>query len=153
MSPTEYANQLRKKLSDLERFNRPLQLAAYSTAAAISERVFTDGFNKEGRQFQYKSEWYKQKREKRGFETRFIDWTYEGDLKSDYENAPKGSGQPATAVRINVNEYQSKLVRPINQKKYEGLSVRFGEFLQANKKEEDLFFDVVNKELTLIFQP
>lgn len=153
ITPNEYADQLRKALNDITRFNRPLQLAAYSTAALISQRVFTDGVDKEGKQYQYKSEWYKKERKKRGFETRFIDWTYEADLKSDFENSPKDSDQPPTPIRINVNEYQSKLVRPENIKKYEGLRVRFGDFLQANKQEEKLFYDTVEKELTLILSP
>lgn len=151
ITPNEYARQLQTRLQELLQYNRPLQLAAYSCAAATSERVFTDGKNKDGRQFEYKSESYKKYRAKRGRETSFVNWQLEGDLKSDFENSPKGSTQGAAPVRINVNEYQSRLVRDINQKKYEGLSARFGPFLEADKQEEQLFYSITEKELALLF--
>lgn len=153
MTPGEYADQLRANLNLLLRENRPLQLAAYSVAGMISERVFTDGQNEKGERFQYKSPRYKKYRAKRGRETSFVNWQLEGDLKSDYENSPKGSSGQNRPLRINVNEYRSQLTRDINQLKYEGLSARFGEFLTANNQEEKEFFEIVEKELRLLFEP
>jgi len=150
MTPQEYSVELERKLTELKAFNRPFQLAVYSTVALVSKRVFTDGRNKEGNQFQYKSKWYKQKREKRGFETAFVNWTYEGELKSDYENYPKGQG--ATALKVSVNEYESALVRQIDVDKYSGLSKRFGEFLEVNDEEERKFYEINELELRLLFE-
>lgn len=148
MTPDEFAKKLRAKLEDFKRNNTPFQLTVYDTVGNVSRRAFQEGKDNNGNQYQYKDSWYKQYREDRGRETSFVNWRFEGDLKSDYENAPKGS-QPS-AVRINAQHYQS-MVRDINEKKYKGLSegftgkkggrfAGFGKFLELSKDEEANFY-------------
>lgn len=140
MTPKQFAKRLREKLEDFKRNNTPFQLSIYDTVGNVSRRAFTEGKDNNGNQYQYKDSWYKQYREKRGRETAFVNWRLEGDLKSDYENAPKGS--PAKAVRIDANHYQS-MVRDINEKKYQYLSDRFGNFLELSKDEEARFYKLL----------
>ena len=152
MTPGEYADFLRKKVAELQQVNKPLLFGANACTQAVYERAFNNGQNQQGQTFQYKSDWYKRKREKRGFETGFVDWTFEGDLKSDFANAPKGSGK-AEVIKVDRNEYVTGFVRDINKKKYEGLSRYFGDFLEPNQKEEALFYSTVEFEFEKMFTP
>lgn len=73
-----------------------------------------------------------------------------GDLKSDLENPVRGVPTP---TRININEYQVQLNRDINIKKREGLEKKYGTFTEHTPTEINNFYNVVEKELTLLFQP
>ena len=140
MTIDQFVLKLRKQLEEFKSKNIPFQLAVYDTVAKVSKRAFEEGRDNNGNQYQYADTWYKQYRAKKGRETSFVNWRFQGDLKSDYENAPKGS--PASAVRIDAQHYQS-MVREINELKYKGLSERFGNFLELSKEEEANFYRLV----------
>lgn len=167
MTPKEFADKLRKQLEEFKRVNAPFQLAVYSVVGIAQKRIFEEGKDANGNRFQYKDGWYKQYREKRSRETAFVNWRFEGDLKSDFENAPNPddttpNGEPKGAFRIDANHYQTKLSRQINQLKYEGLSKGFtgkkggrfagyGEFLNLSKEEEKKFYEIVTFETRKFF--
>lgn len=151
MTPAQYADKLRKQLNAIQTVNKPLQLAAYSVTAQAAKRIFTDGETNTGERFKYTSKAYIKKREERTFRTNYVNWTFEGDLKSDYENRPKGSNNPVTARKIDVNEYCIELMRPENQAKYRYLQDRYGDnFLELSDNEVQEFYRILEGQLTLL---
>lgn len=55
MTPKEFADSLRKKIDELQKVNRPFQLAVLSSVAQVSKRAFSDGMNNKGQSFSYNS--------------------------------------------------------------------------------------------------
>lgn len=197
MTPKEHANQLRAKIEELKKNNRPFQLAVLSSVAQVSKRVFSDGKNQAGSTFAYndiepvyitdeqsprklshkgkfgKSVFasgekkglehtttyfasYKEFRQSVGRESNFVNWQLNGDLMSDFGSLPRPeSKQPPSqsamkpAKKVNPNEYITALDRTNNVKKYEGLSDRFGKFLELSSKEEAEFYRILEGELAL----
>jgi len=150
MTIDQFVLKLRRQLEEFKSKNIPFQLAVYDTVAKVSDRAFHHGKDNNGRSYQYADSWYKQYRKDKGRETAFVNWRFQGDLKSDYENAPKGSerseGAKPTdppAVMINPMHYRSQLVRDNNDVKYKYLSERFGNFLELSKEEEANFYRLV----------
>lgn len=196
MTPSEYAEELRRKAEEIKRTNRPFKLAVYSTVARSSQRIFDRGVTADGQSFKYndttplyiadsqaknkggithkgktgrsvfesgkkagqrhKTTYFSSYRELRaaqGLETNHVNWTFIGDLKSDFLNtkvgAPTSSAEP---VRVNLNEY-IQVTRGVNVEKYEGLSKRYGQFLNVSPEEIQEFYDTLNFELAQIFNP
>ena len=57
MTIEEFQLKLKQALAEIEANNTPLKLAAYSSVAAVSKRIFTDGGNANGGQIgQYKAD-------------------------------------------------------------------------------------------------
>lgn len=97
---------------------------------------------------------YKDFRDNVDRKTDAVNWQLTGDLMSDYGSlqAPGNKNPPnlnelRPARKINVNEYITALDRPVNIKKYNGLSDRYGDFLQCSDAEEKQFFEVLEFEL------
>ena len=55
MTAQEYKDKVLKAAQSLREENIPFKLATYSTVAAQAKRIFTDGQNTNGQQFQYNS--------------------------------------------------------------------------------------------------
>jgi hypothetical protein len=163
MTPLQYAAKLRSQLDELERNNRPFKLAVYSTVAKSAERIFSNGENNTGQKFSY-SKSYAKFRTDHGRKADFVRYNYIGDLKSDFENTPKGTdSKRAKPETISVNEYQS-VTRNENAEKYNHLKEpgrvnkktgyqrpAYGDFLQINEFEESEFYRILEDELTLHF--
>lgn len=194
-TPRQFAERMRKKLEELQKNNRPFQIAVTSSAAEVAKRAFSDGKNNVGESFNYNStnplyisdeqsprdlsrkgktgrdtfesgknkgdkhkttyfDSYKKFRATVGRRDSYVNWQLTGDLMSDFGSLPPPTsknppdlGQMKPAVKINVNEYITKLDRPNNVEKYNGLADRFGDFLKTSKEEEKRFFEILDKEL------
>lgn len=194
MTPKQFADSLRKKIDELQRLNRPFQIAVLDSVARVSKRAFSDAQNEKGESFRYndieplyvsdeqsprklshkgkngrsvfastgekhKTTYFQNYKEFRRTvlrEDNFVNWQLTGDLMSDYGSlSPPTSKKPPSlaklkpAVKINPNNYITKLDREINIKKYEGLSDRYGNFLECSEKEEKEFYRVLEGELAL----
>ena len=123
------------------------QKAVLTHKGKTGKSKFKDG--KEHKTTYFKS--YRELREKQGLEAGFVNWTYYGDLKSDYTNSPPQSNT-AVPIKINLNWYESRLNRPANLEKYTHLSKRYGDFLNVSPQEETKFYDVLEKQLRAIFE-
>jgi hypothetical protein len=53
LTPKQFADQLRGKLAELQKNNRPFQLAVLSSVAQVAKRAFSDGVNNVGQSFSY----------------------------------------------------------------------------------------------------
>ena len=188
---------MQKKVDELQKNNRPFQIAVLTSVAQVAKRAFSDARNDVGETFSYndkdplyvsdeqspinlshkgktgKSKFktgeraglehkttyfdsYKAFRGHVGRATSAVNWQLTGDLMSDFGSLPIPSndqppalGSLKPAVKINPNEYITKLDRDINVKKYGGLSSRYGDFLECSTEEIKTFYDVLEKELTL----
>jgi len=195
MSPSQLADQLRAKIDDLKRNNRPLKLATASAVAEMSERIFTRGENVAGQTFQYNStnpiyvdpkdspkkfptkgkngkttfangeshktgyfDSYKSYKKAIGQKTDHVHFALHNDLKFDFENT-RSEGDKPSAIRMSVNEYQVKLERPLNAEVAEGLEagtnkkVGYGPIFRMSQKEITMYYDILEKELALMFSP
>lgn len=66
--------------------DKAVRMAALDTTAKVVKRVFMDGLLPNSKR-RYQSESYKKLRAKRGFETSFVNLTFEGTLMKDFANS------------------------------------------------------------------
>jgi len=117
---------------------------------------FKDG--KEHKTTYFKS--YRELRELQGLQGNFVDWTYIGELKSDFINSPKDSpASSAKPVEVSPFLYIQQLTKSGNigkdkkgNSKYDYLVMMYGDFLNVSPQEETKFYDVLEKQLRAIFE-
>jgi len=93
---------------------------------------------------------YKAFRSQIGRRTDTVNLQLTGDFKSDLENPVNNIPTP---LRVNMNEYEVRLKRPVNELKRSGLEDKYGTFTRHTSEELTRFYEVVEKELALIFTP
>lgn len=89
---------------------------------------------------------YKEYRNRIGRRIDKVNLVVSGDLQSDWRNTQSPSS-PATAKKINANEFVIVLDRPVNQKKMEKFDDKYGTVSHIQKKEYDNLIRVANAEL------
>lgn len=150
-SGSEYFNKrVRPAFDRIRAKNEPLIIASNSTHRLMAQRVFEKGENTAGRTFDYSSEEYKQTKRKfgrgKGRETAFVNFTFSGDLKSDFANG---------LIQQNIETFIVKLKRIRNAEVAEQLNERFGgaigSLFSPNKDEKANFIRIAQKEFSRIF--
>jgi hypothetical protein len=93
---------------------------------------------------------YKDLKQRQGFQSDRVNLRLQNELQSDFANVnitktsdaiPKGM-----PIKININEYQERLNKPINQKKVQGLVKKYGDIFGFTNGEKQKFYKTVEFE-------
>lgn len=204
ITPQEFADKINLQIAELQRANKPLEIAARSVHALQVQRIFKEGRKSDGSDIgQYNStnplyvnpktspgntsgikpprgkngdtHFKSGKKEGQAHKTTYVESyrAYKGligrnndkvnlrlsdDLFSDFASPVFDSGNPRPEM-ISINEYQSRLKRDHNQKKFEGLQFGnkslkgYGVIGKLTTEEKKTFFEVVERELKQMFSP
>jgi hypothetical protein len=107
------------------------QLTAFEVSALHKQRVFNRGENPQGQQIQYKSEYYKKKRQQAGRQTNYIDFEFEGKLRRSLKVGEEASGQIVYGVDDSMNENVS------NKDLLSYINNRFDDFMIVSEDEKN----------------
>lgn len=95
----------------------------------------------------HKTTWvanYKDFRNRIGRRIDTVNLNLSNDLESDFKTR--------NPVRVNSNEYEMRLKRPLNVKKVEGNEKRFGRTFAVSQKEKKHFIDTLNFEINALMK-
>lgn len=138
MTTQQFADKLQKQIRELSQANdRAVRLAALTANALVSKRIYEEGGLKE-RQREYKSKSYKVKRAKRGFETSFVNLTFEGTLKKDTENS---------VTQKERGVYQAGIKNSANLAKLEAANERYDNPYTLTSEEAKAYQESVKFEM------
>lgn len=138
MTADQFSAQLKRSIGGLnEAADKAVRMGALSTNALVSKRVYEDGFLSSQKR-EYKSKQYKAKRQKRGFETAFVNLTFEGTLKKDTENS---------VTQIKKGTYAAGIKNAANSDKLDSINRRYEKPYSLINKEAKAFTEVVNFEM------
>lgn len=137
MKMQDWIKKLEGDLSKLNEVNdKAVRIAALDTNAKVVKRVFNDGNIPSKRQ--YKSESYKKKRAKRGFQTAFVNLTFEGTLQKDFANS---------ITKIGQAKYAAGVKNRANVGKVDGANDRYNNPFSLTSEEKANFVDIHKKEM------
>ena len=164
--------KFRKAVENLTTKNTPLASAVATVHKDIAKRVFVQGRNTNGEQFQYNStkeiyidpdqapkkvnnkgkrgkpiksgfyESYKHFRIDMGREANFVNWELVGRLSGDYKTG---------LTPENINRYVVRLRNENNADKAAGLKKRYGALFDKSQQEEKRFKEILQLELAKLF--
>lgn len=138
MTTDQFTLKLQAQMRELSQANdRAVRLAALSTNALVSKRIYEEGGLKETKR-KYKSKAYVKKRNVRGFETAFVNLTFEGTLKSDTENS---------VTQKERGTYQAGIKNAANLGKLEGANKRYGNPYTLTAEEAKAYQEAVKFEM------
>lgn len=124
--------------SGLRRANdKAVRMAALDTTAKVVKRIFMDGLLPNSRR-SYTNERYKEKRKKRGFETSYVNLTFEGTLQKDFANS-------VTPIKEGV--YAAGVKNKANVGKVDGANDRYDNPFSLTQDEAKSYQEVHKKEL------
>jgi hypothetical protein len=204
ITPQEFADKINLQIAELQKSNRPLELAARSVHALQVQRIFKDGLKSDGSQIgQYNTteplyvnpstspgntsgikpprgkngdtHFKSGKKEGQPHKTTYVESykAYKGligrnndkvnlrlsdDLFSDFASPVFDTNNPRPEM-ISIHEYQSRLKRDHNSKKFEGLQFGnkslkgYGVIGKLTSEEKKIFFQTVESELKKMFSP
>jgi hypothetical protein len=138
MTAQQFTDKLQAQIREISQANdRAVRLAALSTNALVSKRIYEQGGLKDS-QRSYKSKSYVKKRAARGFETGFVNLTFEGTLKSDTENS---------VTQKERGVYQAGIKNAANLGKLEGANERYGNPFTLTADEAKAYQEAVKFEM------
>lgn len=136
MNINDWIRKLEGDAAKLDAINdKAVRMAALDTNAKVVKRVFVDGNIPTKRQ--YKSESYKKKRAQRGFQTAYVNLTFEGSLVKDFSNS---------ITRIGQAKYVAGVKNRANVGKVDGANDRYNKPFQLTESEKQNFSDIHKKE-------
>ncbi len=138
MTAQQFTAKLQAQIRELSQANdKAVRLAALSTNALVSKRIYEMGGLKDSKR-SYKSKSYVKKRASRGFETGFVNLTFEGTLKSDTENS---------VTQKEKGVYQAGIKNAANLGKLEGANDRYGNPFTLTSVEAKAYQESVKFEM------
>lgn len=136
MNMSDWIRKLEGDAAQLDAINdKAVRIAALDTNAKVVKRVFNDGNIPSKRQ--YKSESYKKKRAKRGFQTAYVNLTFEGTLVKDFANS---------ITKVGPAKYVSGVKNRANVGKVDGANDRYNNPFNLTDAEKQNFTDIHKKE-------
>ena len=170
MTINQFIAKLNRQLTNVVDSDKPLKRASLAIHQQSARRIFGKSLDANNSPITYVSpkgprrgaysEYWAEKREEKGRQTKRVDFTYTNNFKSDFMNAKTAQG--AKPIEINPHEYRAEFRRNNVRKSNQELANIFEgrtenkfyntDIFSLSNEEIKLFFEIAEKELIKAFQ-